>query len=88
MSDRERTNRQIELAAMLQDLLLEDFKAKLQTGEMTPTDRATLSRLLSQNGWVLDPAALPQGIEDKLTERIRPEDLDDDDIIPIRGFGT
>lgn len=75
---------QIQIAERLQLLLLENFQTLLDSGEMTPTDRATLARLLMQNGWSLDPSRLPKGLQDLLTTQIDPEELDDDDIIPLR----
>lgn len=82
--DATRQRSQIDLAERLQNMLLEDFERLLESSEMTPTDRATLARLLSQNGWSLDPSRLPQGIKDKLTDAIDPENLDDEvDVIPI-----
>lgn len=76
--------KQLQIAERLQLLLLENFEYLLESGEMTPTDRATLSRLLMQNGWSLDPSRMPKGLQDLLTSRIDPEDLDDEDIIPLR----
>lgn len=70
---------QIALADELQGMVLEDFKKLLQSGLMTPTDRSTLVRLLSQNGWTLDPSALPMGLRDKLTRRVDPLDFEEDD---------
>lgn len=82
MSDRRQ--RQIELAERLQDLLLRDFESQLSSGEMSPTDRATLARLLMQNGWTLDPSKLPQGLQGMLTTQVDPEELDDDDVFDLR----
>lgn len=80
----EKRQKQIDKAERLQELLLKSFEDALLDGSITPTDRATLARLLSQNGWSLDPAKLPQGIKDKLTSNVDPEDLDDEvDVIPI-----
>jgi hypothetical protein len=70
---------QIALAEALQDALLKDFERLLKDGQMTPADRATLSRLLRENGWSLDPAALPEGIRSKLTKRIDPKSLADEE---------
>lgn len=70
---------QTEIAVKLQRLLLEDFEAAFKAGTITAADRATLARLLMQNGWSLDPKELPQGLKDKLTTRIDPSEFDEDD---------
>lgn len=59
---------QIRIVERLQAKLLERFEHLLDTGEMSATDAATLVRLLSQNGWTLDPTALPQGLKDKMAD--------------------
>lgn len=74
-------NKQLEIAERLQLLLLEEFEELLNSSDpesgMTPTDRSTLARLLMQNGWSIDPAALPQGIRDKLSPDVQlPDDED------------
>lgn len=69
--------KQIRLAEMLQELLLQDFHTLLLSGGMSPTDRATLSRLLSQNGWSLDPSRLPTGLKDLLTTQVSFDDADE-----------
>jgi hypothetical protein len=84
VTDKAKQQEQISKAERLQELLLESFESALLDGTITPTDRATLARLLSQNGWSLDPSKLPEGIKDKLTEHVDPTDLDDEvDVIPI-----
>lgn len=70
---------QIDLAARLQTLLLENFEELFKSGAMTAADRSTLSRLLMANGWSLDPASIPQGLRDKLTKHIDPRVFDDND---------
>jgi hypothetical protein len=76
---------QVEIAERLQLALLKDFERQLLDGTISSTDRATLARLLTQNGWSLDPSRLPKGLKDQLTSRIDPEDLDeDDDVLPLR----
>jgi len=74
MSDREK---QLEIAERLQLKLLERFEMLLDKGTITSTDLATLCKLLSQNGWQLDPLKLPKGLRDKLTEHIDPSEFDD-----------
>jgi hypothetical protein len=70
---------QIALAAELQTLLLEDYRRALRDGTITPTDRASLARLLSQNGWSLDPSLLGAGgLKGKMPRLVRPEELEED----------
>jgi hypothetical protein len=71
---------QIELAEKLQQKILEDFADLLEKKQMTAADRATLCRLLSDNGWSLDPAAVDQTLADVLTKRVDPTAFDDDDL--------
>ena len=71
--------KQLELAEKLQLKLLERWERLIDEGQLTPTDAATLARLLSQNGWSIDPARLPQGLRDKLTKRIDPLQFEDGD---------
>lgn len=66
--------KQLELSERLQVLLLENFEQLAVSGELTPTDRATLARLLTQNGWSIDPAAMPQGLASKLTSLVKFDD--------------
>jgi hypothetical protein len=75
---------QTALAERLQTKWLQRMEKLLDSGEATATDMATLSRVLLQNGWSLDPKQLPQGLRDKLTSQVSPEELDDDGILPIR----
>lgn len=85
MSDKGRAQKQIELAERLQDGLLLYFEKKLDEGSLTDTGAATLARLLSSNGWSLDPTRLPQGVADKLTRRIDPSQFDEGDDLAIAG---
>ena len=62
--------KQADIAERLQEKLLERFEALLDSGEMSPTDAATLARLLSQNGWTFDEAKMPKDLKDKLTKVI------------------
>lgn len=66
MADANRT--QLEIAERLQLKLLVRFERLLDSGEMSATDAATLSTLLRQNGWNLDPTSIPTGIRDKLRD--------------------
>lgn len=74
MSD-DRTQEEIQLAESLRMRLLERFANLMDEGEDTPTDRATLARLLTgAGGWTLDPSRMPQGLEDKVTQRVKYDD--------------
>ena len=70
---------QVDLAGRLQEKLLERFEALMEAGEDTPTDRATLSRLLNSNGWSLSPDSLPAELKDFITKTVDPRSLDDED---------
>lgn len=73
---------QVEIAEALQLQLLQWFKDHMESEQMTATDRATLARLLMQNGWTIDPAKLPEELRNKLTTDLRPEDFDDEEQTP------
>lgn len=70
---------QLELTERLQLKLLKHLDQAFDEGTITSTDVATLSRLLMQNGWSIDPSRLPQGVRDKLTEIISTADFSDED---------
>ena len=70
---------QVDLAERLQQRLLERFEALMKAGDDTPTDRATLSRLLNSNGWSLSPDSLPAELKDFITKTVDPRSLDDED---------
>jgi hypothetical protein len=70
---------QIDLAKRLQSKLLRRFEYLLDQGEMSPTDAATLGRLLAQNGWSFDETNLPQSLRSKLTREVDPALLDEDE---------
>lgn len=78
---------QLERAARLEDLWLEHMENLLIAGTITSTDLATLARVLMANGWTLDKSRLPQGLKDKLTAGVSPDDFDDSDVIPLRKQG-
>lgn len=61
---------QIAMVPTLQGKLLRYFDNLLDRGMMTPTDAATLSRLLVNSGWNLDETRLPQGLRAKLTKAV------------------
>lgn len=54
---------QLEIAARLQEKWLQRMEFLLDHGMITSTDLATLSRVLLQNGWSLDPKRLPKGLQ-------------------------
>ena len=74
---------QVDKAEQLQELLLNDLKKLFKQGETTTPDRATLARLLKDNGWSVDPSMVPQELKEKLTSKIAPGDDIDDDVVPI-----
>lgn len=73
---------QLELAVRLQLKWLERMITLFDLDRITSTDMATLARVLMANGWVLDPAQLPQGLRSKLTDTI--PDPEDFDALPLR----
>jgi hypothetical protein len=79
MSDLDTKRKQIELAEKLQLMLLQDFNEQLTNKTLTPTDRATLARLLMQNGWSIDPALLPKGLRGVLTDKVDASVISEDD---------
>lgn len=68
---------QIAMVPTLQGKLLRYFDNLLDRGLMSPTDAATLSRLLVQSGWNLDETRLPQGLRSKLTKAVSIAELDE-----------
>ena len=80
MAKKKTKQEQIALAEELQGMLLEDFKRLLESGEATAADRATMTRMLTEHGWDLDPS---RGGEikpaDLLTRKVDPRKFDDDD---------
>jgi hypothetical protein len=45
---------QVEIAKQIQEMLLENFLEILSDGTITSTDRATIVRWLTANGWSVD----------------------------------
>lgn len=70
---------QIDLARKLQFKMLKRWEKLLDDGTLSPTDAATLARLLSQNGWNLDPARIPQRLKDLIGDLPDPKTFTDDD---------
>jgi len=73
---------QVEIASRLQLAWLKRMEKMLEDGTITSTDMATLARVLLANGWVLDPAQLPQGLRGRITETL--PDVDEFDALPAR----
>jgi hypothetical protein len=82
------TSEQVVIAQRLQTKFLRHMEYLFDNKEISSTDLATVSRLLSANGWVLDSTRLPSRLKDKLTSSFDPETVDgDDNVIPIRAAG-
>jgi hypothetical protein len=64
----------VAIAQRLQLKWLKRMEQLLDAESITSTDMATLARLLSQNGWTLDPTQLPQNLRDKLTSHVSFDD--------------
>jgi hypothetical protein len=73
---------QILLAEKLQLKWLKRMDVMFDEGTITSTDMATLARVLMANGWVLDPAQLPQKLRGKLAGSIPEPDAFD--ALPLR----
>jgi hypothetical protein len=83
--DKARIEAQAQLAAELQSALLKDFKRLMDDNLMTAADRATLAKILRDNGWSFDISQLPEDLRSKLTSEVSTEDLEEDtDVIPMR----
>lgn len=70
---------QMKVAERLQDAILRRFEALLENGDDTQTDRATIVKLLSANGWTLDPSDVPSNLSDFITKRVDPRSFDEED---------
>jgi hypothetical protein len=85
MAAKEANKEQTAIAERLQLKLLQLYEAKLNDGSITDTGMGNLQRLLSHNGWTLDPAALPEGLKGKLLSKDIPIDEDElPDVLPFR----
>jgi hypothetical protein len=83
LTKRQRQDAQVKKAEKLQDLLLDHWTRMAQEGTLSATDCATIARLLSSNGWTLDPSQLPQDLRSKLTSHVKfDDDLDTDTLGP------
>ncbi len=67
---------QTNLAERLQTKILERFETLLDEGKLSPTDAATLARLLTQNGWSFDETRLPRNLRDRLTKSVEFDDVE------------
>lgn len=67
--------RQIEIAERLQEKLLLRWEELLDSGNLSSTDAATLTRFLQNNGWSVDPARLPKGLQGILTAKVDPSSI-------------
>lgn len=78
--------KQIARSERIQDLLLERWEKLLVEGTISPTEAGVVAKVLSQNGWSLDPSKLPTGIREKLLAGTDPTEFKegDADILPIR----
>ena len=63
-------SKQSDIAERLQIKVMERFERLLDAETMSPTDCATLSRLLTQNGWSFDESRLPKNLRDRLTKDV------------------
>lgn len=85
MAAKEADKIQTEIAERLQLKLLQLYEAKLDDGSITDTGMGNLQRLLSHNGWTLDPAALPEKLRGKLLAGNIPIDESElPDVLPFR----
>ncbi len=76
---------QTDIADRLQLKLLKLYEAKLDDGSITDTGMGNLQRLLSHNGWSLDPSALSEELRGKLLGSDIPIDEDElPDVLPFR----
>jgi hypothetical protein len=78
-SDRE----QVEIGRRLQTKLLEYFEDKLKDKTISPTDVSTLTRLLKDNGWSLDPSQLPDAIRGLVQLEKHDESVEKDRVLDI-----
>lgn len=71
------TAAQQEIVERLQLKWLQRMETLLDEGDLSSTDAATLYRFMSDNGWSLDPAKLPQNLKDKLTDKVKFDEEDE-----------
>lgn len=81
------TKAQVEIAKRLQMKMLKRWEDLLDSGQLSATDAATLTRFLLENGWNVDPAKLPQSLKDVLTTKVDPSQLaEDSTLYPFGGY--
>jgi hypothetical protein len=80
MADPTKREEQVRIAESLQTKLLKRWEKILDDNTITPTEVATLTRMLMANGWDVDPSRLSQGLRDKLTAIVSSKDFEDADI--------
>lgn len=71
---------QLEISERLQVKVLRYFEKQLDSGTISPTDMATLTRLMAQNGWRFDPHSIPQKLKDKIPNLPKATDFDEDEL--------
>lgn len=70
---------QINAGERIQDALLKRWEKILEDESISAAEVAVIVKMLRDSGWTLDPTRLPQGIKDKLTEKVDPSQFDEDD---------
>lgn len=81
------TKEQNEIFERLQLAVLKEFERKLKDETLSGTDLSTLVRLMEHNGWTFDLARAPQGLKDRLTNRVDPKKFSDDDADVVGKIG-
>jgi hypothetical protein len=85
MAAKEASKEQTEIAERLQLALLRLYEAKINDGSISDTGMGNLQRLLTHNGWTLDPAALPEKLRGRLLAGNIPIDESElPDVLPFR----
>ena len=79
---RELQAEQVAKAVKLQTLLLDHWTSLAENKTLSSMDCATIARLLSQNGWSLDPNTVPQPLRAQLTSDVKFDDGVDGDAKP------
>ena len=62
----DRRLKQLALAEALQDKTLQVMADKLDSGDVTGSELATITKFLSDNGWTVDPARIPTKLKNIL----------------------
>lgn len=69
--------KQIEIAERIQQKLLERWEKILDDESASAAEVAVMTKMLRDSGWTLDPTRIPQGLKDKLTDKVDPTEFDD-----------